>query len=73
MVITANIILVELLILLSSKKLLNIPKIHKAITAERTGIYWGLLVSHMINFILPWRFSINGGVRNFVTKINLGV
>jgi len=73
MIITANIIIIELLILLSGKKFLNLPKMHNVITSERTGIYWGLLISHMINFILPWRFSINGGVMNFVTKVNLGI
>ena len=72
MTIAANFLLVELLILITGQKLLNFPKIHIYLSNERMGIYWGLIVSHMINFILPWKFIfLGGGFRNFRTKVNL--
>ena len=36
-------------------------------------MYWGLIVSNMINFILPWRFNITGGSRNFSSKVTLAI
>jgi hypothetical protein len=39
-------------------------------TKERLNIYWGLLVSVMVNLILPWKFSISRGANNMATKLN---
>ena len=72
MTITANIILVESLILLFSKRFLNVSKIRIFLVRERLGIYWGLLISNMINFILPWRFVMTEGAKDFVSKVDLG-
>lgn len=39
---------------------------------NKLGIYWGVLLSNMINFIFPWRFNIFGGnCRNLVEKGNI--
>jgi hypothetical protein len=66
-----NIMAVEFLILIFSKRALNIKKIHLLISNERLNIYWGLIVSNMVNLILPWRFSMGGGVRTFGSRVNL--
>lgn len=37
----------------------------------RVDIYWGLIVSNMVPFLLAWKYSSLGGSRDYLSKANL--
>jgi hypothetical protein len=67
----ANISLLELIIFLTSEKLLNCSRMNDFLVKERLEMYWGLLVSYMVQLILPWKYSLFGGFDNYPSMVNL--
>ena len=69
-----NILLVELIVMLTGKKRLNFKQVHQVVKKERPTIYLGLVVSNMITVVLPWQAVISGGkIHNFASKVNLAI
>jgi hypothetical protein len=70
-IIVGNIIFYELLIWISSKCFGRTWKPTKTLKHLRSEIYWGLIVSSVVPIILPWKYIAYGGIRNFISKLNL--
>ena len=71
-ILVGNVVLVELVLFTLSRKVLSLNQLHGLLMGERISIYWGLVISNMIQVLLPWRFIIFGGIRSsFRSKANL--
>ncbi len=73
MIVGVNILIYELIVILVGTKALYFKSVHKILLKERMNIYWGLIVSNMVFLVLPWRYSLLGGVFNVPSKINMGI
>jgi len=69
-IILSNVILIEMMILLSGRRLFNFYKLRTLLQRERMYIYWGLIVSNMVHMILPWKYVMSEGSDNFKAKLN---
>jgi hypothetical protein len=69
-VLAVNILIIELLIFLFRVDIFDIPRLRAFLIKERIYIYWGLVVSNMVQLILPWKYIMSGGSYNFATKTN---
>jgi hypothetical protein len=65
-----NVMIVELVLVLISKRGLKWQKEHRWLSGQRASIYWGLVVSMMPDLVLPWRFSIGQGAHNLQMRLN---
>ena len=66
MIVVANILAVEMFIRLTnviSQKWIILHKLKQYARKNRFAIYFGLIVSNMMNVILPWSAIILGGTR----------
>ena len=66
MIVVANILAVEIFIRLVnivSQKWIILHKLREYARKNRFTIYFGLIVSNMMNVILPWSAIIQGGTR----------
>lgn len=63
----------ELLILLVRCFEQRLSRIRAALVFLRGEVYWGLTVSNMVAFLLPWKYSISGGVAGLPSKLVVGL
>ena len=69
-VVAANIIIFELLVILTGRLKL-FTKAHQVLCSYRGDIYMGLIISNMIPVSLPWKSSGSGGFVSFPAKATL--